>query len=140
MYAIRSYYVTGENRAIASCGLQHIQTLTGLSALLRAAGFNQARVDEMTVSFMIAPRLNAAGRMATALEAVHLLLGEDEAHADEIATTLNEYNQRRRDTENEILEEAERQIQAKDQLGRAVLLAHESWNPGVIGIVRNNFV
>ncbi len=127
--------LTGENRAIASCGLQHIQTLTGLSALLRAAGFNQARVDEMTVSFMIAPRLNAAGRMATALEAVHLLLGEDEALADEIASTLNEYNQRRRDTENEILEEAERQIQAKDQLGRAVLLAHESWNPGVIGIV-----
>ena len=127
--------LTGENRAIASCGLKHIQTLTGLSALLRAAGFTQPRVDEMTVSFMIAPRLNAAGRMATAIEAVHLLLGDDVAHADGIAATLNEYNQRRRDTENEILEEAERQIQSRGQMKRAILLAHESWNAGVIGIV-----
>jgi len=127
--------LTGENRAIAACGLKHIQSLTGLSALLRAAGFSQTRVDEMTVSFMIAPRLNAAGRMATALEAVHLLLGEDAAHADEIAATLNEYNQRRRDTENEILEEAERQIAARGTIGKSILLAHESWNAGVIGIV-----
>ena len=125
----------GENRVIAACGLKHIQSLTGLSALLRAAGFNQPRVDEMTVSFMIAPRLNAAGRMASALEAVHLLLGEEMARADEIAVTLNEYNQRRRDTENEILEEAERQIAERGQIGRAILLTHESWNAGVIGIV-----
>ncbi len=127
--------LTGENRVIAACGLKHIQSLTGFSALLRAAGFSQPRVDEMTVSFMIAPRLNAAGRMATALEAVHLLLGEEIARADEIASTLNEYNQKRRDTENEILEEAERQIAARGQIGKAILLAHDSWNAGVIGIV-----
>ena len=127
--------LTGENRVIAACGLKHISKLTGLSALLRAAGFNQPRVDEMTVSFMIAPRLNAAGRMASALEAVRLLLGEEPTRADEIATTLNEYNQRRRDTENEILDEAERQIAARGDIGRAILLAHESWNAGVIGIV-----
>ncbi|MDP3447177.1 MAG: single-stranded-DNA-specific exonuclease RecJ [Eubacteriales bacterium] len=127
--------LTGENRAIAACGLKHIQSLTGLSALLHVAGFNQPRVDEMTVSFIIAPRLNAAGRMATAMEAVHLLLGEDDTRAEEIAATLNEYNQRRRDTENEILEEAERLIAACGQIGRVILLAHESWNAGVIGIV-----
>ncbi|MEA4913444.1 MAG: single-stranded-DNA-specific exonuclease RecJ [Christensenella sp.] len=127
--------LTGENRVIAACGLKHIQSLTGLSALLRAAGFNQARVDEMTVSFMIAPRLNAAGRMASALEAVHLLLGEEPERADEFAAVLNEYNQRRRDSENEILEEAERQIAERGVLARAILLTHEDWNAGVIGIV-----
>lgn len=127
--------LTGENRVIAACGLKHIQTLTGLSALLRAAGFKQAQADEMTVSFMIAPRLNAAGRMASALEAVHLLLGEEIARADEIASTLNEYNQRRRDTENEILEEAERQITERGTISRVLLLTHEDWNAGVIGIV-----
>ena len=127
--------LTGENRAIVAFGLRHIPSITGLSSLLRAAGFQQTRVDEMTVSFMIAPRLNAAGRMATALEAVELLLGEETARAEEIAATLNEYNQRRRDTENEILEEAERMIQARGETGRAILLAHESWNAGVIGIV-----
>ncbi len=127
--------LTGENRVIVALGLRHIPLIQGLSSLLRAAGFQQTRVDEMTVSFMIAPRLNAAGRMATALEAVELLLGEEMARADEIAATLNEYNQRRRDTENEILEEAERMIQARGTIGRAILLAHESWNAGVIGIV-----
>ncbi len=127
--------LTGENRVIAACGLKHIQTLPGLSALLDAAGFHQAFADETTVSFMIAPRLNAAGRMATAQEAVLLLLGEEPARANEIAAKLNEYNQQRRDAENEILEEAERQIQASGQVGRALLLAHAAWNPGVIGIV-----
>lgn len=127
--------LTGENRIIVSCGMRHIQSLTGLAALLRAAGFNQPSADEMTISFMIAPRLNAAGRMATAMEAVSLLLGEDEAKADEIAATLNEYNQRRRDTESEILEEAERQIEAEGKSNRAIMLMHEDWNAGVIGIV-----
>ena len=127
--------LTGENRAIAALGLKHIQALPGLSALLRVAGFNQPRVDEMTVSFMIAPRLNAAGRMATALEAVELLLGEATPRTEEIAATLNEYNQRRRDTENEILEEAERQIAARGLTERVILLSHPHWNAGVIGIV-----
>ncbi len=127
--------LTGENRVIAACGLTYIQSVPGLSALLRAAGFSQPRVDETNVSFMIAPRLNAAGRMATAEDAVKLLLGGDEREADEIASTLNDYNQQRRDTENEILEEAERQIDAQGEIGRVLLLSHESWNPGVIGIV-----
>ncbi|NLI53040.1 MAG: single-stranded-DNA-specific exonuclease RecJ [Clostridiales bacterium] len=127
--------LSGENRVIAACGMRHIRLLPGLAALLDAAGFSQPRVDETTVSFMIAPRLNAAGRMATALDAVNLLLGEDAQLAGEIAATLNEYNQQRRDAENEILEEAERQIAARGEIGRVLLLAHESWNAGVIGIV-----
>ena len=126
---------TSENRIITALGMRRIQSISGLGALLRAAGFSQPRVDEMTISFIIAPRLNAAGRMASAMEAVHLLLGEDETKADAIAQTLNEYNQQRRDSENEILEEAERQIEAQGQTRRVLLLAHKSWNAGVIGIV-----
>ena len=125
----------GENRAIVSLGMSGIATIPGLAALLQVAGFQQPRVDEMTVSFMIAPRLNAAGRMANATEAVSLLLSEKGAEAETIAATLNDYNQKRRDAENEILEEAERQLQTEGQTGHVILLAHESWNPGVIGIV-----
>ena len=125
----------GENRAIVSLGTRDIASIPGLAALLQVAGFQQPRVDEMTVSFMIAPRLNAAGRMASATEAVSLLLSEKGAGTDAIAATLNDYNQKRRDTENEILEEAERQLQSEGLTGHVVLLSHESWNPGVIGIV-----
>jgi len=125
----------GENRAIVSLGMRGIPSIPGLAALLKVAAFQQPRVDEMTVSFMIAPRLNAAGRMASASEAVSLLLSAEGAVADEAAATLNDYNQKRRDTENEILEEAERQLASEGLTGHVVLLAHESWNPGVIGIV-----
>ncbi|MPM52825.1 Single-stranded-DNA-specific exonuclease RecJ [bioreactor metagenome] len=127
--------LTGENRAIVTLGMRGMQSIPGLSALLKAAGFQPPHVDEMTVSFMIAPRLNAAGRMASASEAVDLLLSQTGERADGIAAALNEYNQKRRDTENEILEEAERQLAEEEQGGHAVLLMHESWNPGVIGIV-----
>jgi single-stranded-DNA-specific exonuclease len=126
--------LAGENRAIASLGMRWIQSIDGVNALLRAASFLQPRVDENTVSYLIAPRLNAAGRMATALEAVRLLTGEDDARADEIAQKLNDYNQLRRDAESDIIEEAERQIEAEER-GRVLLLSQEDWNAGVIGIV-----
>ena len=127
--------LNGENRAIAALGMQSITSIPGLDALLKVAGFQQPRVDEMTVSFMIAPRLNAAGRMASASEAVELILCPAGTRANEIAATLNEYNQKRRDTENEILEEAERQLTQEERAGHVWMLAHDSWNAGVIGIV-----
>ncbi len=127
--------LTGENRVIAACGLAYLQSVSGLVALLNAAGFQQTKVDEQTVSFMIAPRLNAAGRMASAADAVEMLLGVEEIRENEIAQQLNLYNQRRKDAENEILAEAERQIEVEGRDGRVLLLSHLDWNPGVIGIV-----
>ena len=124
-----------ENRAIAANGLKYVLSVPGLTALLDAAGWKQTRVDEQTVSFVIAPRLNAAGRMSTAAVGVELLLGTDAARAKEIAERLNADNQSRKDAENEILEEAKRQIEADGIQGHAILLSHEAWNPGVIGIV-----
>lgn len=127
--------LSGENRAIVALGMRHIRSLPGLAALLQAAGADNPNPDETTISYVIAPRLNAAGRMATAMEAVSLLLGRDETRANEIAATLNDYNQQRRDTESEMLEEAERQIEDQGEPRRVVILRHESWNAGVIGIV-----
>ncbi len=127
--------LSGENRAIVALGMRHIRSLPGLAALLQAAGGDNPNPDETTISYVIAPRLNAAGRMATAMEAVSLLLGEEETRANEIAATLNDYNQQRRDTESEMLEEAERQLAEQEGERRVVILRHESWNAGVIGIV-----
>lgn len=127
--------LVGENRTITSLGIDQIANVCGFAELLNAAGFQQGTIDEQTISYLIAPRLNAAGRMASAAEGVELLLNEESGRTKEIACRLNEYNQKRKDTENGILEEAERQI-AQGLGGEHVLiLLHEDWNPGVIGIV-----
>lgn len=127
--------LAGENRTIVSLGLKSLSSVPGLSALLRAAGFQQTTADEQTVSFLIAPRLNAAGRMASATEGVELLLGTDPARAAALAEQLNQHNLERKNAENAILEEAERQLEVEGRTGRVLLLAHSDWNPGVIGIV-----
>jgi len=127
--------LTQENRIISACGLKYLQTVPGFTALLEAAGWKQQHVDEQTVSFVVAPRLNAAGRMATAATAVELLIGTDVKRLDTIANELNERNQERKDAENEILGEAERQIEELGDFGHVLILSHEDWNPGVIGIV-----
>lgn len=127
--------LNGENRTIVSLGMRWIQAIPGIAALLNAASCFSTKLDETTVSFIIAPRLNAAGRMASAAEAVALLIGTEESSADELARKLNDFNQKRRDTESEILNEAERQIETEGRSGHVLLLAHEDWNAGVIGIV-----
>ena len=127
--------LTGENRMISALGLTFLTRVPGLAALLNAAGFQQNVLDEQTVSFLLAPRLNAAGRIAFATEGVELLIGTDLERAGAIAGQLNVYNQKRKDAENEILKEAERQLDATGREGHVLLLSHSDWNPGVIGIV-----
>ena len=127
--------LTEENRIISACGMRYIKTVAGLDALLEAAGWKQERIDEQTVSFVIAPRLNAAGRMSTAMAAVELLLGTDTKRLKTIAEELNDQNQQRKDAENEILDEAVRQIEQLGDFGHVLILSHADWNPGVIGIV-----
>lgn len=127
--------LVGENRAVAACGLPYVPSVPGLAALLDAAGWKQRRVDEQTVSFVLAPRLNAAGRMSTAMFGVELLSEQEPARLKTLAAKLNDENQRRRDAENEILEDAKRLIAEGVASRRAIVLAQEGWNPGVIGIV-----
>jgi len=127
--------LTGENRAIAACGLRYVETVPGFSALLDAAGWKARKTDEQTISYAVAPRLNASGRMSTAMLGVELLTTADADRRAAVAERLNEDNQKRKDEESAILEEAQRRIEAEGESRRAVLLSDESWNPGVIGIV-----
>jgi single-stranded-DNA-specific exonuclease len=127
--------LTEENRIISACGIRYLKSVPGLVALLTAADWKQQRIDEQTVSFVIAPRLNAAGRMSTAMTAVELLLGTEPKRLKAIAQQLNDENQKRKDAENDILDEAARQIEALGDFGHVLIVSHEDWNPGVIGIV-----
>ncbi len=126
----------GENRFLVKKGLEILNTSPRdcYKSLLESAG-HQGEVNSQTIGFVIAPRLNAAGRMEKAEEAFELLkaTGED---AKRIANTLSEYNLKRQDAEKRILENAENQIKEKMliQKGKVLVLAGKGWDDGVIGI------
>jgi single-stranded-DNA-specific exonuclease len=138
----------GENRVIAKIGLELLSRgphKVGLRALLDASGLSGKRIDSYHVSFILAPRVNAAGRMATPDIAARLLLASDEAQADEaraLAAQLNEENLRRQDQEREILTEARKAIENDPDIGAhsVLVVTGEGWHRGVIGIVASKLV
>ncbi len=125
-----------ENRVIAKLGLKLVEVTKspGVRALLNAAAYKE--VNSNTVSFGIAPRINACGRMGHEREALDLFLTENIVEANKITNTLNEYNKQRQNIEKRIFEEAILKIE-KEHLDKnnAIVLGDESWHHGVIGIV-----
>ena len=128
--------LTDENRTIAKLGLKLAsQTkLPGLRALLKSAGYKD--VNSNTVSFGIAPRINACGRMGYEEDAINLFLTENLVEADTITNKLNEYNRQRQLIEKKIYEEAINKIE-KEHLkdNNVIVVGAEDWHHGVIGIV-----
>lgn len=136
--------LTGENRTLVREGLAVLQETMrpGLQALLENAGYAGKPVTAETVSYGLAPRLNAAGRMDTAAVALKLLLCENEEQAAGIAARLSEINAERQQTEQQILAAALQNIQADPARAhdRVLVVAGEGWHPGVIGIVASRLM
>ncbi len=140
--------LVGENRVIAKLGLQMLSRgphKVGLRALLDVAGLTGKTIDSYHIAFMVAPRVNAAGRMSTPDIATRLLLAADEgmAHeARELAEQLEAENNRRRQEEQDIVAKARRIIETDPEIGsRSVLVvAGDGWHRGVIGIVASKIV
>jgi single-stranded-DNA-specific exonuclease len=140
--------LVGENRVIAKLGLDLLSRgphKVGLRALLEVAGLGGKDVDSFHVSFMLAPRLNAAGRMSSPDIAARLLLADAEDQQDEavaLAAELDRENLRRRDEEAAIVAAARKIAQTDPDVGaRSVLVvAGEGWHRGVIGIVASKLV
>jgi single-stranded-DNA-specific exonuclease len=124
--------LTDLNRAIVRKGLPLVGMQPGLAALLDAAGITEI-TGEGVLSFILAPRINAAGRMGDASRAVRLLLTGDEGERQALAAELESENIRRRTEEQRILKEAEAQITEPEP--RILVLRGKDWNTGVIGIV-----
>lgn len=130
-----------ENRIFASCGLRELEATErpGLIALKEAARVRPGRIDATTVAFQLAPRLNAAGRVASASLAFTLLTTEDAQEATRLADALNSENASRQRIEEGILQDALTMIGAG--VGdRGIVLASEGWHAGVIGIVASRLV
>lgn len=128
--------IVGENRAIARIGLERLrgEPLPGLAAILGLAGLAPSGVDLETVAFVIAPRLNAAGRVGDAIEAARLLLTDDPAEAAELAERLQAANVVRRDLTRTAIAEAQA-VLAADPGDPAATVVRGDWPVGVIGLV-----
>lgn len=131
--------LTGENRTLVKAGLAALRNTErpGLLALLEAAGIEPEQLTADSISFGIAPRLNAAGRMGSAGLALRLLLCEDEDSAQGMAARLTELNQQRQAAERGIMEQVSAQLAAQPALlrQRILVLWGEGYHAGVIGIV-----
>ncbi|GAA4268879.1 single-stranded-DNA-specific exonuclease RecJ [Hyunsoonleella aestuarii] len=133
--------ITGENRVLAYFGLQVINEAprTGIKTLIA-----QVKKKELTITdvvFIIAPRINAAGRMKHGNHAVTLLNEEDEALAETYASEIETFNTDRRDADKQITEEALKQIEAQEEQERfTTVVYHENWHKGVIGIVASRLI
>src|SRR5256885_572230 len=140
--------LVGENRVIAKLGLDLLTKgphKVGLRALLDVSGLTGKTIDSYHIGFMVAPRVNAAGRMSTPDIAARLLLAGDEAMAEEVrqlALQLDGENVRRQEEEAEILAAAKKVVTTDSDVGaRSVLVvAGDGWHRGVIGIVASKLV
>jgi single-stranded-DNA-specific exonuclease len=142
--------LVGENRVIAHCGLRALSAgphSVGLEALLAESGLLGRELDSMHIGFVLAPRLNAAGRMHSPDLAADLLLlrGRDETarrQARDLARQLSEQNARRQDAEAAILAEARKVIDHDPDVGgqNVLVVAGEGWHRGVIGVVASKLV
>jgi single-stranded-DNA-specific exonuclease len=133
----------GENRVLVHAGLKLLadSKLAGLRALIRAAGLDDKELTAGRVGFILAPRLNAAGRIGRAQQGVELLLTDREDEANAIARELEELNRRRQDLDRDTLDAARKQLDALDLGDRyGLVLSGEGWHPGVIGIVASRIV
>ncbi len=134
-----------ENRLLVAEGLDILNSSPrmGIAALLRASSKNDKKSKPMpkitssVISFTIAPRINAAGRIESAEKAVKLFLCSSESDADAMADELCEINRRRQAEENRIIDEASEKIRSSFDFenNKVIVLAEENWHHGVIGIV-----
>ena len=140
--------LVGENRVIARFGLESLSRgphTIGLRSLLEASGLTGKTIDSYQVAFIVAPRVNAAGRMSSPDIATRLLLATDEGMAEEargLAQQLNDENLRRQQEEADLVSQAKKAIETDPAVGahNVLVVGGEGWHRGVIGIAASKLV
>ena len=125
-----------ENRVITKLGIKLLKQTrnTGLKAIINSSGYSQ--INSTTISFGVAPRINACGRMGKAEQALKLLLSKDIYEVNKLTQELNNYNRERQEIEKEIFESVLNKIEQNElDKNRTIVVGGEGWHHGVIGIV-----
>jgi single-stranded-DNA-specific exonuclease len=130
-----------ENRLFAYYGLKVLRKSKrkGLNLLLQKVKINKENLVEEDIGFMIAPRLNSAGRMDHPLRAFELLSTDDDAHAEELADWLNHLNDQRKGLTASMLKDAKHRLRARE-LFEVIVIGNPEWEPGVLGLTANALV
>jgi len=137
--------LTGENRIIASLGLDRLvkKYNIGLNSLIKIAGLSQKELNSADIVFGIAPRINAAGRMGSAMRAVELMVSNDEGESEELAQIIERENSLRQQIDQKTYQEAcdiiEKKYKNMDETS-IIVVSSDDWHPGVIGIVASKLV
>ena len=128
--------LVGENRVFVTRGLESLSNTRrpGIAALMAEAGCDPHNLNASTIGFMLAPRINAAGRMGQIDLALDLFLTDDPQQAAEVARSLCDLNRQRQAVESEIYQQAVSML-PQGRVPEAIVLAEESWHQGVVGIV-----
>ena len=128
--------LTGENRALVRRGLEYIRKphRQGIMALVGVSGINANQINASHIGFALGPRLNAAGRLESALDALHLLTTSDVAEAGRLAQQLEIQNRERQQITRQIQEQAEILALAGSPDPLLLFAAHRDFNPGVVGL------
>jgi single-stranded-DNA-specific exonuclease len=132
--------LTDENRTIVTLGLKQMSTdpIIGMKSLLKVSGIT-GEVKSENIGFGIGPRINACGRLASADDAVRLLVSLDQAEADELAESLNQINKERQEIVKESVEQAVDML--KDmKIDQIVVIYKEEWKAGVVGLIASKVV
>lgn len=143
--------LVGDNRVFVAEGLKRMARAPsagardrrnlGLRALVRSAGLDDKRITAGRLGFVVAPRLNAVGRIRHALLGVQLLLADDEGEAMDLAAQCNRANEERQSKDRDILEQAQLLLKGRNlDAARGLVLHGDGWEPGVIGIVASRVV
>lgn len=131
--------ITGENRILAYYGLKQINSnpSIGVKSILDVCGLSDKEISISDIVFKVGPRINASGRMKLATEAVELMVSNDPVFAREKSSTINEYNNDRKDLDKNITEEAIQLIASNPEYSqrKSIVVYKPDWHKGVIGIV-----
>jgi len=133
----------GENRVLARYGLKVLNDTTnpGLRALRRAAGLDGRPITAGRIGYVLAPRLNAVGRLGHAIRGVELLTTSDESRANALAREFEELNRQRQELDRDTFSRAARHVDAMNlDATYGVVIAEQGWHPGVVGIVASRLV
>jgi len=133
----------GENRVRARAGLKVMKDSPnqGIRALIRSSGLEGKSLNAGRIGFILAPRLNAVGRLGHALRGVELLMSQSEHEANAIARELEELNRHRQEVDRKTLARARELIESLDlDATHGIVLAEDGWHPGVIGIVASRLL
>ena len=136
--------LTGENRKIVLYGLRMLNSYQkpGIEAILEKAGLSGKQIDSTSISFGIAPRINAAGRMGSAERALDLLLADDPGSAADMAEEINRMNTQRHEEEDRIFREAIQYLEEHPHIAHmpVLVISGKDWHEGVLGIVASKLL